>query len=250
MVLISGEVGAGKTFVSNMIASRLGASAQCVVLDHPPQSPKQMLMLLAGGLGMKISPRNDMSLLVEEIRQYLIRMQYRGKLISLIIDEAQDLNQRLLEEIRLIWNFQNNGQRLIQILLTGQPELRERLMQPHWESLRQRIVLSFHLGCLSMKETFGYITHRLNIVAKGEQKNIFTISAIKEIFHYTNGIPRLINVLCDNALLIGYVNSVNEIDEKIVAQVVRDMTCWGLQVKPETPKLDQDDNRTIQYQGV
>jgi general secretion pathway protein A len=156
----------------------------------------------------------------------------------MIMDECQDLNPNSLEEIRLLWNWEENGQRLIQILLIGQPELREKLYEPKWESLRQRIVLSYHLGHLSAMDTAAYIQHRLKVVSNGGRgRAAFLPQAVAEIYAATDGIPRLINVLCDNALLVGFAKGQLCIDRLIIAEVLRDMTCWGLQ----TPARDMDD---------
>ena len=237
MVLITGEVGAGKTFVSNMLGSRLGPSCVIVAMRNPPQSPKQLLAALARRVGMNLRRGADKLLLVEELEQQMVRLYQRGRLVALIIDECQDLPQSALEEIRLLWNWEYNGHRLVQIILTGQPELRDRIQEARWEPLRQRIVLSYHLGQLTRDDTAGYIRHRLRVAADEGCLARFTDDAITDIFEATRGIPRLINVLCDNALLVGYARGVHTIDRQIVAEVLRDMTCWGLQM-PQTAESD------------
>jgi general secretion pathway protein A len=232
MVLISGEVGAGKTLIGNMLVSRLGTGCQAVVLYHPPRSDKQLLRAMAAGLGIGLPQNVDGLGLIEELHQYFIRMYNRGRLIALIVDECQELNARSLEEVRLLWNLEQDGQKLIQILLIGQPELRERIQQPRWESLRQRIILSYHLGTLSSLDTANYVRHRLNVACgNGHPGAEFTPQAVAEIYAASNGIPRLINVLCDNALLVGYAKGVHQIDSDIITDVLRDMTCWPLRVR-------------------
>ena len=234
MVMVSGEVGTGKTLVGSMLVSRLGAGCQAVVLNHPTQSDKQMLRALAAGLGIEAAVGVDRLELVERVEQHLVRMYQRGRLVALIIDECQDLNAKSLEEIRLLWNWERDGQKLLEILLIGQPELREKLRQPRWEPLRQRIVLSYHLGSLSSGDTSSYILHRLNVACSNGRPNVdFTPQAFAEIYSATNGIPRLINVLCDNALLVGYAKGIHQIDRDTVGEVLRDMTCWGLRVTGE-----------------
>jgi general secretion pathway protein A len=229
MVLVSGEVGAGKTFVGHLLVSRLGSNWQSVMLRHPPQSSKQMLRALAGGLGISVPPEADKHNLLEQTLEHMVRMNQRGRLVALIIDECQDLSPSALEEIRLLWNWEEGGQRLLQILLISQPELRTRLLEPRWESLRQRIVLSYHLGHLSAADTEQYIRHRLRVAANGDGGLAeFTPEALADIYAATDGIPRLINVLCDNALLVGYAQGRHAIEPGIVAEVLRDMTCWGL----------------------
>jgi general secretion pathway protein A len=234
MVLVTGEVGSGKTFVGSMLGDRLGVGCQTVSMRNPPQSGKQLLRALAGRLGITVRNGTDKFRLIEDIEQHFVRMHARGRLIALILDEAQDLSSSCLEEIRLLWNWEQDGRRLVQILLTGQPELRQKLMEPKWEPLRQRIVLSYHLGHLTGKDTATYIAHRLHVASHGDCTAEFAPEALADIHAATNGTPRLINVLCDNALLVGYARSTRQIDRQIVSEVLRDMTCWGLQISQET----------------
>jgi general secretion pathway protein A len=237
MVLVTGEVGAGKTFVGNMLGARLGAGCQTVMMRNPPQSGKQLIGSLARRIGMNVRATADKVSLQEELEQYLIRLQARQRLVALIIDEAQDLTATSLEELRLLWNWELSGQRLLQIILIGQPELRQRLLEPRWEALRQRIVLSYHLCHLSPFDTPLYIAHRLRVGAAEGCSAAFTPEAMADIHAATDGIPRLINVLCDNALLVGYAKSIHMIDRPIVAEVLQNMTCWGLRPSPEASVL-------------
>jgi general secretion pathway protein A len=234
MVLVTGEVGAGKTFVGNMLGSRLGAGCTTVFMNNPPQSPKQLLRSLAMRLGISIRSGADKLVLQDEVEQQLLRMHARGRLVALIIDESQDMTAASLEELRLLWNWEQNSQRLVQIVLIGQPELRQILQQPRWEPLRQRIVLSYHLKHLTADDTERYIRHRIIVAGLEGCSAQFAPDATAEIFAATNGIPRIINVLCDNALLVGYARGARCIDRAIVNEVVRDMTCWGLRT-PQAP---------------
>jgi general secretion pathway protein A len=240
MVLITGEVGAGKTFVGNMLGSRLGVGCQTALISNPPQSGKQLVGTLSRRIGMNVAASAEKVSLLEDLERYLVGLNIRGRLVALIIDEAQDLSPASLEELRLLWNWEQGGRRLIQIVLIGQPELRQRLLEPKWEALRQRIVLSYHLRHLSATDTPAYITHRLR-VAGGDAATVqFSPAAMADIHAATDGIPRLINILCDNALLVGYAKGVHCIDNSIITDVIRDMTCWGLRTPQPTPVGGQE----------
>jgi len=236
MVLITGEVGAGKTFVGNIMANRLGPGCTTVVMQTPPQSGKQLLRTLASRVGLDMRSAADKMELAEQLQEHMVRQQNRGRLVALILDECQDLTTASLEELRLLWNWERDGQRLVQIVLVGQPELREKLMEAKWEPLRQRIVLSYHLGPLTAEDTARYIDHRIKVAADDGCAATFTDEAKSDIYAATNGIPRLVNILCDNALLVAYARSAVDIDKPIVAEVLRDMTCWGLRVASAPPR--------------
>ena len=237
MVLVTGEVGAGKTFVGSMLGNRLGPGCLVVAMQNPPQSGKQLLRALASRLGMNVRSGADKLCLVEELEQQLIRLHGRGRLVAMILDEAQDLSPTCLDEIRLLWNWEQAGQRLVQIVLTGQPELRQKLLEPRWEPLRQRIVLSYHLGHLTAQDTAAYVRHRVRVAGAGRGNVEFTPEALADVAAATDGTPRLINVLCDNALLVGYAKGTHVIDRAIVAEVLRDMTCWSLRTASAQPVM-------------
>lgn len=242
MVLVTGEVGAGKTFLGAMLGSRLGVGCLTMMVRNPPQSGKQLLRMLTTRAGMNVRTTADKSALLEEFERHLTRMHTRGRVAALIVDEAQDLSSASLEEIRLLWNWERDGQRLVQIVLIAQPELRERLLEPKWEALRQRIVLTYHLAHLSPADTAAYIVHRLRIASVDGSLAEFTPEAVAEIHAATDGIPRLINILCDNALLIGYAKGMHRVDKSIVDEVLQDMTCWGLRTSQRLSMIDRVPN--------
>ncbi len=244
MVLISGQVGAGKTFLAGMLASRLGLGALVVPIKHPPASAKQLLRAMGAGLGLKLPRDMDITATAEEVEQSLQQYHRRNRLVTLLIDEVQDLPDDALEEVRLIWNWELDSQRLAQIVLVGQPEIRKRLVQPRWESLRQRIVLSYHLGCLSAEETADYIRHRISVATNGDagdNRPRFPAEALEAIHQATHGTPRLVNSLCDNALLTAYASGTREITTQIVDTVLLNMTFWAAEMGPaDDPPADED----------
>ncbi len=227
MVLVTGEVGAGKTFLGTMLGARLGLGTLAAMVRHPPQSSKQLLRALAAKAGLTVPNRADRLALVEELEQYLERLHRRGRTAALFVDEAQDLPASVLQELRLIWNWERDGQRLVQIVLIGQPELRDRILEPKWEPLRQRIVLSYHLGPLPAEDAGTYVAHRLAVASEGRSLADFSLEAVCRVYEAAEGIPRLINVICDNCLLTGYAKGTRRLDAALVDEVLRDMTVWN-----------------------
>ncbi len=228
MVLVTGQVGTGKTFVGNMLGPRLGRGCLTVLMKNPPRSAKQLICAVATRVGMNVHVSADKLSLVEDLEQHLVRMHNRGRLVALVLDEAQDLPPAVLEEIRFLWNWEHDGQKVVQIVLIGQPELRKRLLEAKCEALRQRVVLSYDIGHLPAEDTGAYIDHRITVAADDGCLAEFTCGAKADIHAATDGIPRLINILCDNALLVGYARGVHIIEGSMVSQVLADMTCWGL----------------------
>jgi general secretion pathway protein A len=164
---------------------------------------------------MNVRPADDKQALVDGLEQHLSRMHQRGRLVVVILDESQDLPAASLEELRLLWNWEQGGRRLAQIILIGQPELRRRLLEAKWEPLRQRIVLSYHLGPLSRDDTAAYIRHRLKVAGDDGCAVSFTPEAVMDIYA---------------------AKSAASIDRPIVHEVLRDMTCWGLRTSPKPPE--------------
>jgi general secretion pathway protein A len=160
--------------------------------------------------------------LASELNSFLSDQYRMGQNVVLLIDEAQNLGPDVLEEVRLISNMESERDKLVQIILMGQPELRDIVELPQLKQLKQRIVLRFHLYPMTERESTDYILHRLKVA--GADKHLkFTKGALKEIFAYSGGIPRVINILCDNALLLGFVRETKKITDEVVREVITDL---------------------------
>lgn len=228
MLLVTGEIGAGKTFLAHVLQEKLKRQSICVYLQDPPESTRQLYRNLAQRLGFKVPEQAEKSDIMDLLREFLTAQSARKRLVTLIIDEAQDLKAALLGEIRRLWNWEVNGRHLLQIALIGQGQLRKLLREPEWEALRQRIALSYHLGRLTEKEMAAYIEHRLHKAALSKPRVAFEETALELIYRATKGTPRLINSLCDNALLIGYAKEINLITGPIIIEAIKEMSCLSL----------------------
>lgn len=200
IAVLTGEIGSGKTTISRALMDR-NDSDHFVLMVNPRLTPAQFLRELA--LRLDLVPRYFRADLVNEISDKLFELHEAGKGVILLVDEAQIIpSKATFDEIRLLSNFQLDTQNLISILLIGQPELRKRFRHPAYAAFRQRIGMWYHLKALTAEETATYISHRLSVAgARGE---IFTEGALKAIYSYSQGIPRLINNVCTNVLLTAF----------------------------------------------
>src|SRR3989338_4485122 len=190
-VVVTGEIGSGKTTVMRTLLRRLGDSAQTALITNTHVSPKGILYLLMEDLGVPYQMGTKEKLLVQ-LNDYLIRQASENKTVLLLIDEAQNLTPRCLEEVRMLSNLETEKEKLIQIVLVGQPELRKKIEMPKLEQLRQRIAIHVHLTPLDEEETKQYILHRLKKAGtnSGRVESLFHQEAISCIYHYSRGVPR------------------------------------------------------------
>lgn len=223
-VVLTGEVGTGKTTLVHALLNDLAGSCQSALIFSTIVSPADLLRSVCEEFGL-IEPKKP----VQEIHDYLVSLNEfllesyrRGENCALIIDEAQNLSAEVLESIRLLSNFETSKDKLMQILLVGQPELAVRLNSPELRQLKQRVMLRHHLRPLSLQECREYVCNRLKIA--GGDPAIFTPDALESIHSCSGGIPRVVNVLCDNALLTGFALGRKEIDPAIIHEVAEDLS--------------------------
>ena len=203
-VLLTGEVGTGKTTVCRCLLEQIPDNLDVAFVLNPKLTASELLATVCDELQISYGPDSaSIKELIDSINRHLLEAHGAGRKTVLIIDEAQNLGPEVLEQIRLLTNLETNQRKLLQIIMLGQPELRDQLAKPELRQLSQRITARYHLGPLDRREIGPYINHRLAIA--GHHKKLFPDKLVNRIFSLTNGIPRLINVVCDRALLGTYV---------------------------------------------
>ena len=227
--VITGEVGTGKTTLIQTLLGRLDGNTKTAYLFNPRLNPGDFLHYICEDLGLKDHKKSKGEYLAQ-LHDFLIGCYSRNENVVLIIDEAQGLDPRLLEEVRLLTNLETPKSKLLQVILMGQPELDSILNTPQCRQLKQRINLRYQIQSLKKEETRKYIEQRLR-TAGAIYPRYFSPKAIKQIYKYSKGIPRLINIICDNALLIGYATGQRVIGPSVISEVVRDLERSSLRAK-------------------
>lgn len=245
-VVVTGEVGTGKTLLVQCLLRWLAKNH--ISFSHvfnTRLAPNEFLQYVLADLGLPITGKNKSELLLE-LNQHLISRYRQGSTTALIVDEGQLLEWDVLEEIRLLTNLETSQQKLLQIVLIGQPELEEKLDSNDLRQLKQRIAFRCNLKPLSESETRGYILQRLEIAgAKQRKESLFTDAALDAIMRYSHGIPRLVNTICENALIAGYARQAHAITPDIVEQIAIDFRldqAYELR-SPKSKRSDRDDIR-------
>ena len=223
-IVVSGEVGTGKTLLVRCLLELLRrndiASAN---VFNPCLSPLEFLRYIVGDLGIKTASQDKGSLLLE-LNNYLIARHRKNTTTVLIVDEAQHLEPELLEEIRLLTNLETSQQKLLQIVLVGQPELDQKMDSPDLRQLKQRIAMRCQLEPLQEEETKSYILRRLQRAGANSHANtMFPPDTIASVYRYSKGIPRLINTVCDNALIAAYAGKSPSVRPEIIDEVAKDL---------------------------
>jgi general secretion pathway protein A len=220
-VVITGEIGSGKTTLIESFLAELPPDIVVAQINQTQLTPIEFLQALLVEFGFKPFRKPKVELL-EMLKDHLIEQYAAGKKILLVIDEAQNLSRQVLEEVRMLSGLETKKEKPLRIIIAGQPELSSKLDSPELQQLTQRVRLRFHLGALSKRETHEYITHRLN-VAGAEGRTIFEPAACDVVFRYTGGVPRLINVLCDTAMLCAFAEERTTIDEALISTAVDEL---------------------------
>ncbi|MFH1246111.1 MAG: AAA family ATPase [Candidatus Omnitrophota bacterium] len=219
---ITGEIGTGKTTLCKALLNSLNNETKTTLILNPDLSKIQLLKAILQDLGIN-SEKNTTIELTNQLNDFLIRQLYIGNNVVLIIDEAQNLKPAMLEQVRLLSNLETTKEKLLQIVLVGQPELRDKLQSPRLRQLRQRISVRYHILPLEQNEIGTYINHRLCIAGGNDGAISFAEDAIREIFNYSSGIPRVINIVCDKTLLAAFVQESRTITKSLVTKCIREL---------------------------
>ncbi|HEU4616643.1 MAG TPA: AAA family ATPase [Gammaproteobacteria bacterium] len=220
-IQLTGEVGTGKTTLIRTLLEQLPERAEIALILNPQLSVKEFLQSICDELGTPKPEDDSVRAIVARLNAHLLKAHSEGRRIVLIVDEAQTLGPELLEQVRLLTNLETPTEKLLQIILIGQPELREVLQRPEMRQIAQRVTGRYHLEPLGRAETEAYVKHRLRVA--GCQMPIFTAGAVSELFGRSGGIPRLINVVADRALLAAYARDRTRVDRRLVRQAAAEV---------------------------
>ncbi|MBF0483986.1 MAG: AAA family ATPase [Candidatus Omnitrophica bacterium] len=243
-VVVTGDIGSGKTTVCRTVLSRLDhKNVKTALITNTHISGRDLLTTLLEELGIESpSAHPSKARLLSALNTFLIEQLRQDVNVVLIVDEAQNLKSAVLEEIRMLSNLETENEKLIQIILMGQPELKQKLALSNLEQLRQRIAVFFNLTPLSYEDIQHYIKHRLKI-ASGSDREYFSEGALDRICRFTKGVPRLINQICDSALLNGFIYEKLLVDEKLMEEVIQESPTMqlgaGKQFALEVLKIDR-----------
>lgn len=220
-IVLTGEVGTGKTTLLRRLMQQMESNVRFVFFYNTTLSFEELLDFMCEELGLPIKEAGRHHK-IHALNQLLMDQLARAGTVALLIDEAQNLGEEVLEHLRLLSNFETTAEKLLQVVLVGQPELESKLSQPELRQLKQRIAVQCRLERLDDKEVGPFINYRLNVVGF-KRHQLFTPDAVQEIAYYSKGYPRLINILCDNALLIAYATSQKSLTGEIIEEAANDL---------------------------
>ena len=225
-VMLTGEVGTGKTTICRCLLEQIPEDCNVAFIFNPKLTVQELLSTICDEFRIEYpAGTSSIKVFVDLLNTYLLDCHAKNRKAVLIIDEAQNLNSDVLEQIRLLTNLETNQRKLLQIILLGQPELRDKLSRPELRQLSQRIIARHHLGPLSSSEVAAYVNHRLTVA--GARRPIFPVATLNQLYRLSDGIPRLINVLCDRALLGCYVEGKEKVDKSTLKKAAREVFGTG-----------------------
>lgn len=242
-ILLTGEIGSGKTIAIHSLAKDLGEEFHAALVLNTSVDADELLPMIAREYGIETNGKGKAGV-IDSLNRFLIRRHEEEKCVLLIVDEAQNLSLQSLEAIRMLSNFQSGTQQLLQIMLVGQPELLTMLQKQELKQFSQRIAVHYHLTALDKEETSLYIRHRLKI-AGGEPK-LFTSAAEDKIYEFSGGIPRLINLLCQAALVYGFADEEKKISQDIIQEIKNDNMTIGINSSSDPSDSKLTGNRDMQ----
>ena len=222
LILLTGDVGSGKTTVCRCLLEQLPEDTDLALILNPKLNAMELLASICDELEIVVTDRRiSVKTYIDHLNRYLLAAHARGRVTALLIDEAQNLSMDTLEQLRLLTDLETGQQKLLKIILLGQPELRQLLDQKEVVQINQRITSRYHLLPLGSQEVAAYVEHRLAVA--GGRKRLFSEAAVRRVAKLSRGVPRLINVLCDRSLLGAYVEEKDQVDLRIVNQAAREV---------------------------
>ena len=225
--MVTGDIGSGKTTLTRTLLRRLGPHTKACLINNTRVSSDQLLRMIASEFQLELPPNADKAIILTAMRRFVEREYALGHNVVIIIDEGQCLTIDEFEEIRLLTNLENETDKLVQLLILGQPELRTVLGHARLKPLVQRIAMYCHLGPMTFDDMTRYIAYRLVRAAKDRPNVDFSREALQQIYEHSQGVPRVINLLCDNALLVAYSRDTRLIDSSIVRRAAAQMLPSG-----------------------
>jgi len=225
ITVITGEIGAGKTTLIRHLLNSLDGQTTVGLVTNTHESFGDVFQWILLSFGLETGA-TEKTVRFNRFTDFLIEEYAQGHSVILIIDEAQNMTLQALEEVRLLSNINADKDQVLQLILVGQPELRDTLQQPQLRQFAQRVAVAYHLKPLAESEVYGYITHRL--ASSGGAADLFTDSAIKALYAASGGVPRVLNMLADTALVYGFAQQVKQIDTALIDEVLADRQEHGL----------------------